>query len=63
MDLGFYTTGSGTYSLSGGSLAFSGNLVVGGSGSGNFVQTGGVNTIASSSAIYIGAALGANGFV
>jgi hypothetical protein len=40
-----YNAGSGTYTLSGGTLATSGDEYVGYSGSGTFNQTGGTNTI------------------
>ena len=46
LSLGSSTTGSGTYSLSGGSLTAQ-TLVIGDSGRGSFTQTGGTNAVLS----------------
>ncbi len=51
--------GSGSYNLSGGSLAVSGNETIGSVGSGSFTQTGGTNTV--TGALNLAASSGASG--
>jgi len=61
LSLGDGAGGSGTYNLNGGWLSTSGNLFVGNSGSANFTQSGGVNTISGAGVLYLGNASGATG--
>lgn len=59
--LGYNTGSSGSYILSGGSLSTAGSLVVANSGSGSFVQSGGVSTISGNNALLIGGETTASG--